>query len=214
MNEFIKTNDLIRERIKTTAKENGLSDKVQTVLANLFDYMVRKPIFGGSHALSSVLYVALCELYELPELCIGECFNPRANFFDNSWVLLDGKIIDMAVCMPLSAAQNGMSGVVVMDIDVTTGMKPVTQYGCKSGARFGYDTQMAINTPFSEYMTACPYERNGLWSVVELILPYDVRFNIDKAKSKYADTKRSIKAVPIQDLNVQDLYDRLYKGLK
>lgn len=184
------SNNLIRKRIQMIAQENGLSEQVQFVLVNLFDYMMKKHMYGCCHAFSSALYVALCELGESPQLCVGECFNPKEKPFDHSWVLLNGKVIDIAIYMPLTQRCNSITGVVIMDVDTVTRAKSDTEYGYKTGLGFGYETEVVINTPFEEYMNAYPFERNGLWAVVKMILPDTIEFDIDKAKVKYANTER------------------------
>ena len=187
------SNNLTRKRIKKISQENGLSEQVQSVLTNLFDYMVRKEIYGGCHAFSSALYVALCELGETPQLCVGECFNPKDKPFDHSWIVLNGKVIDIAIYMPLPQICNGLTGVVIMDIDTATQTKADTKYGYETGLGFGYETELAIHTPFVDYMTAYPYECDGLWTVVKMILPDTVSFNVQKAKAQYANVTRIIK---------------------
>lgn len=184
------SNNLIRKRICTISQENGLSENVQTVLLNLFDYMMRKQMYGCCHAFSSALYVALCELGENPQLCIGECLNPKEKPFDHSWVVLNEKIIDIAIYMPLTQKCNSVTGVIIMDIDTATQSKYDTKYGYKTGLGFGYETEVVAHTPFAEYMNACPFEIGGLWTLVKMILPDTIDFDVDNAKAKYADTER------------------------
>lgn len=186
------SNNLIRKRIQTIAQENGLSEQVRSVLVNLFNYMIAKSLYGGCHALSSVLYVALREIGESPQLCIGECFNPKENAFDHSWITLNDKIIDLAIYMPLSHRRNTVTGVVIMDIDTATKTQTNTKYGYATGSGFGCDAKNTLHTPFVEYMNAYPLEHNGLWNVVKIILPDAVDFDIDKAKTIYANTKRVV----------------------
>lgn len=185
-----KINNLIRKRIQTIAQENGLSEQVQSVFVNLFDYMMKKKLCGCCHAFSSALYVALCELGESPQLCIGECYNPKEKFFDHSWILLNGKIIDIAIYMPLSQRRNSITGVVIMDIDTVTQEKSDTEYGCKKEFGLNDETKKVKHISFIEYMNIWPFESNGLWSVVKSILSDTMEFDIDSSKAKYADTKR------------------------
>lgn len=186
------SNNLVRKRIQTIAKENGLSEQIQFVLLNLFDYMMKKQIYGCCHALSSALYVALCELGESPQLYVGECFTSKEEPFDHSWITLNGKIIDIAIYMPLSQKCNSVTGVVVMDIDTSTQKKVDTQYGYETGLDFDYETKVLIQTPFVEYMNAYPFERNGLWTVVQMILSDTFEFDVNTIKDKYANTERII----------------------
>ncbi len=187
-------NNLVRKRIQTIAQENGLSDHVQSVFLNLFDYMMKKRLYGGCHAFSSALYVALRELGEAPELCIGTCFALRKMTFgfDHSWITLNGKVIDIAIYMPISQKCNSITGVVIMDIDTATQTKTETKYGDKDTQYFDNDTNVVIQTPFVDYMNAYPLERNGLWTVVQLILPDTYQFDISTIKSRYINTKRIV----------------------
>ena len=164
------SNNLIRRRIQTISQENGLSKEVQTVLVNLFDYMMNKQMYGCCHAFSQVLYVALCELGEKPQLYVGECYNFKEKPFDHSWIVLNSKVIDIAIYMPLTQKCNSITGVVIMDIDTATQMKHNTQYGYKTGLGLEDTTKEVLKTPFVEYMNKCPFEHNGLWTVVRRIL--------------------------------------------
>lgn len=184
------SNNLIHKRIQTISQENGLSKEVQTVLVNLFDYMMNKQMYGCCHSFSSALYVALCELGEHPQLCIGECFNVKEKPFDHSWILLNGKIIDIAIYMPLNQRCNSITGVVIMDIDTATQTKYDTQYGYKTGLGFGDEANRVTNMPFVKYMNDCPFEIGGLWTLVKKILPDAFEFDVSKAKQKYANTER------------------------
>ena len=185
------SNNLICKRIKTISQKNNLSGNVQDILVNLFDYMMTKKILGGCHSLSSALYVALCEIGENPKLCIGECYNVKIKPFDHSWILLNGKVIDMAIYMQMNITST-VSGVVIMDIDTTTQEKCCTQYGYETGLGFGLEAQYLLNTPFVEYMDSFPYEKKGLWTLVEKILPEEYTFDINVARKKYANVKRMI----------------------
>lgn len=184
------SNNLIRKRLQTIAQENGLSKDVQTVIVNLFDYMINKQMYGCCHAFSSALYVALCELGEQPQLCVGECYNAKEKPFDHSWIVLNGKVIDIAIYMPLTQKCNSITGVVIMDIDTVTQAKHDTQYGYETGLGLGYETDIVNNMPFVDYMNDYPFEVGGLWTLVKKILPDTFVFDVNEAKQKYADTER------------------------
>lgn len=185
-------NNLIRKRIRTVAENEGLSLDVQNVLVNLFDYMIKKKMYGCCHAFSSALYVALCELGEKPELCVGECYNPNEKPFDHSWITLNGKVIDLAVYMPLTQKCNSITGVIIMDIDISNMKKHNTIYGYETGLGFGMECSMIMQMPFTDYMNNYPFEHNGLWSVVEELLPDMFNFDIQTARIKYANTRRKV----------------------
>lgn len=182
-------NKTIHNRILKIAQNNGLSDNIQYTLIKLFDYMMEKNLYGCCHSLSSALYVALCELEEKPKLCIGECFKSKESPFDHSWIELNGKVIDIAVYMPLTRKINSVTGVIIMDIDTLTQEKYTTQYGCYVSG-LDYIAKTVMETPFSEYMDKCPFEVGGLWNLVKKILPPSIDFDASKAKQKYSSTQR------------------------
>lgn len=191
------SDDEIINRIREVSESAGLSEEVQEVLVRLYAYMMNLPLYGGCHALSSVLYVVLSELGESPELCIGECLNPNEKPFDHSWVLLDGKVIDLAIYLPLSQKPNSISGVVVMDTDISTMSRHNTIYGYVTGLGLGSSCDIPMMLPFDKYMDAYPYGDRGLWGVVEGVLEGILMFDIAKAREKYKGTVRNYKKVGV-----------------
>lgn len=177
-----------RENIRKASTQNGLSEDVQRVILNMLDYMEEKNLCGACHAVTSALYVALCEMGEFPDICIGECRNKV--IFDHSWIVLNGKIIDVAIAMPLIRAT--ATGVVVADIDTTNMQKMKTEYGISDGMGLDNLANMITIVKFTEYMDNFPYEPDGLWGVVRKILPDKYPFNKETAKLKYANVQRKI----------------------
>lgn len=176
-----------RIRMQDISRENDMSKDVTTVITNLFDYMIEKRLRGCCYSFSSALYVALSELGEHPLLCVGECLPSRSNPFDHSWIELNGKILDIAVYMPLVQKT---TGVVIAGIDTATLKKVDTVYGYVTGMGLGPKTREAIDAPFVQYMNKFPFEQGGLWSLVKKILPGTFKFDINEAKREYANTKR------------------------
>jgi len=177
-----------RKNIRKAGERSGLSEDVQTVLLNLMDYMEEKELKGACHAVTSALYVALCEMGESPDICIGECRNQV--LFDHSWIVLNGKIIDMAIAMPLFDMIT--TGAVVADIDTAVMQKTKTAYGVSDGNGLDGLANMITIVKFTEYMDNFPYEPDGLWGVVRKILPDKYPFNKETAKLKYANVQRKI----------------------
>ena len=186
------SNSLITKKIIFVSQQNGLSEDIQYVLVKLFDYMQTKKLCGACHALSAVLYVALCELGEKPDLYIGECYNPNVPPFDHSWVVLNNKIIDIAIYFPLFEIVNSISGVIVMDIDVVSQEKTKTIYGYKTKAGLGSEATHILSVPFVTYMDNFPFEDGGLWSVVKKILPQSFKSDNDAIKNKYTNVSRIV----------------------
>lgn len=137
------------------------------------------------------MYVALSELGFCPSLCIGECnANNGLKPFDHSWVVLDGKIVDVAISRPLPPVKP-FCGVVVGDIDVSTGKKINVLYGICTPVGFAPDTQVVLNRSFVWYMDSFPFERRGgLWTVVGRVL--DKQVNVSALRDKYRGTVRTV----------------------
>lgn len=154
--------------------------------------MMDKKLAGGCHAISSVLYVVLKEVGEKPELCIGECQKRGLPPFDHSWVTLNGKIVDLAIYLPLDMRKGECGGPVVSGVDVISRGKPSIDYGITTGLRFDWNTSTVIKVPFNEYMSEFPDEKDGLWTVIENALPSSRNFDIAAMKEKYKDVKRVV----------------------
>ena len=79
-----------------------------------------------------------------------------------------------------------------MDVDTVTQKITDTKYGYETGLGFGNEAKFALQTPFVDYMDAYPFEQNGLWTVVQMILPETTSFDINMIKYKYEKTERII----------------------
>lgn len=163
---------------------NNYSEEAGLVISKLFNIMILKEMRGFCHASSSILYVCLSELGLLPKLVIGEA-NIGNKFFDHSWISLDGKIIDLAIALPLDYSDE--VGPVILDTDLLKNEKTIVEYGNNSGQDFGEDTKKIIATNFTEYMNNAPFEQ-GLWTFVKLILNKNI--NIKELQQKYKNTIR------------------------
>lgn len=184
------SNNLVKKRMQSIMLNAGYDNTAASVLVNLFDYMMKNSFLGGCHVLSSVLYVALCELGLKPKLYIGECIKQGKLPFDHSWISLGGEIIDLAVYMPLDGKINEMSGPVVLGTDVVTMKKTELSYGANTGLPMSAETEMVMNTSFSAYMSGYPRERNGAWTVVKNILSLGGSSDVQELAKKYDDTQR------------------------
>jgi hypothetical protein len=180
----------IIENIKEVVNANGYCVEIGDIIVSLYTYMVSHNLFGGCHALSSVLYVALREMGFNPILLIGECQLQGQKPFDHSWLSMDNKIIDLAIFMPLTQIVNSVSGPVVFDEDVITLRKTNLQYGINTHLPLSADTNNVINLPFCDYMDYFPNETEGLWTVLKNIMPPSYVFNLYDLKEKYKTTTR------------------------
>lgn len=62
-------------------------------------------------------------------------------------------------------------------------------YGVK-GNGLDWQALAVINSTFNDYMDSFPFNKKGLWGVVEEILQHDIDINI--LKEKYNNTKRKL----------------------
>lgn len=179
-------NEHILAGIKEICAEGGYSADVVNVFYGLLRYIQEKTLRGACHATCAALYVALSEMGLYPMLCVGEV-EGNDLLFDHSWIMLDGKIVDLAICNTLNEGVE--LNPVILGKDVLTKDPPRLKYGV---IRSGLDAEAMIATsvPFSDYMDAFPYEKNGLWDVVAFLL--DGQFSEDTCeylREKYADTE-------------------------
>lgn len=186
------SNREIRSKISSIITSLGYKNAVESTIYNLFIYMIYNQFQGGCHALSSVLYVALCEIGLKPILCIGECEYPNQKPFDHSWIELDGKVIDLAIYLPLDQSVGSFGGPVICDIDILTSQNSPIKYGINTGLPLSEETRFILDCPFSDYMTSFPNEVNGLWTVLRKILPKYYSFNIAKLYEKYLNVERTL----------------------
>jgi hypothetical protein len=162
-----------------------ISTYLEKSVINLYNFMIKENWCGACHASSSVLYVALSELGFKPVLCIGEV-EGEGLYFDHSWIVLDGKIIDLSLSMTML---NGMSvcGLIVCGKDIDTNEAPNLQYGI-CGRGLEGEAKMVMNMPFVQYMNGFPYGKDGLWTIVAKVLEKEV--DINQMRKKYKNTRR------------------------
>lgn len=186
--------NLMKKRISQLVMSANYDENVLNTILATYDYMRcanQTGLSGGCHALSSVLYVVFCELGLNPELFVGECQKPGDKPFDHSWVTIDGKILDIAIYMPLQGMVGSTTGPVIFNIDALTMKTVETVYGINTGLPMSNQTIFAIETPFSEYMSMFPYEIGGLWSLVKKVAPTGLNLDVQNLYRKYSTTKRN-----------------------
>lgn len=177
---------LVLNGISEICLSEGYNADVVRILFSMFLYIQERGLRGACHAACAALYVALSETGHYPTLCVGEVEGDDL-LFDHSWIVLDGKIIDIAICKTLD--ENVKANPIVFGKDVITKESPAFRYGVvRSGLDF--DAIVATMGSFSDYMTAFPYEKNGLWDVVGVLL--DDHFDketIEYLKEHYANAE-------------------------
>lgn len=168
------------ELIKNILKKENYDDLVAQFICNLYDYMKEKKWTGACHATCAIMYVGLCELGYSPQLCIGEV--GASNFiFDHSWIILDDKIIDLAIAMTLQDDLS-VSSPIILDKDIYSLNIYSLNYGVDGN---GLDMHAKIfeQMNFIEYMDFYPNDEKGLWGILEKVYPKEI--NIENIKYKY-----------------------------
>lgn len=170
------------ELIKSVVNEQGYDDRLSGFLCSMFRYMNDRQWIGACHATCSVMYVALSEMGYDVELCMGEVESAEGKLcFDHSWLLLDGKIVDLAAAMTLMGGLP-VSNPIVLDKDIRTGEKFSLYYGIyRSG--LDREAQFVKEVPFVKYMDSYPDAKGGLWTVLSMV--YSEKIDIEKLKQKY-----------------------------
>lgn len=79
---------------------------------------------------------------------------------------------------------------IVLSTDVVTKSTPKLTYGVETGLGFDFQTQQLLRMPFVDYLDNYPFEKNGLWTVIQRISP--VPINYRTLREKYSNVQRKI----------------------
>ena len=183
---FYKESMSDKSLIYAIVNDSGYDESLARVISNMNDYIKTKQLQGACHSSSSVLYVALSELGYRPSLLIGEVSGDKLPF-DHSWIELDGEIIDMAISYTLDNGR-AASEPIVLSKNIRFGIPPSLEYGVTYLGLNGEALQV-YRMQFVDYMDMYPYEKNGLWTVVQRVLENDI--DIKALREKYKDTERT-----------------------
>ena len=181
-------NEKYKENIEKIIKDNKLDQRVSKIIYRLYDYIHNNNWWGACHACSSVLLVSLSELGLKPTLCVGVAKKGNI-YFDHSWITLNGKIIDLAICMTMNCGK-AASEPIVMNINLENGkINEDVEYGVGQ-FDLDFETIVYIKTPFVLYMDSYPMCKNGLWDIVNYVLGKESA--PDKYRKKYKHVKKRI----------------------
>ena len=166
--------------------------RTQSLKTDIPANLKKNNLLGACHATASAMYVALSEQGFKTELCVGEIGSPDMSPFDHSWVTVDDKVIDLACYMPLPNPEGITiaSYPIVLSTDVVTKSTPKLTYGVETGMGFDFQTQQLLRMPFVDYLDNYPFEKNGLWTVIQRISP--VPINYRTLREKYSNVQRKI----------------------
>ena len=185
-----KRNRPLNEKIADVIQSNGLNPLLGDLLYNAYRLIIGR-MAGMCHALSSVLYVGISETGYEPEICIGEVDDPlqRVTRFDHSWILLNGKIIDIAIAYvidnPILHTAKELTGPIILNNDLKTGRTYDMVYGVQGFGieGLGPETRFVMNAPFCDYM-----DGGHLWDLLKSIYPGEL--NVAELREKYRNVSR------------------------
>lgn len=175
--------DVVAEAVEHVS---DLKPLARQSIVNLMRYIEEYEWQGGCHAISSVLYVLLCECGVDAQLCIGEVRCDGLPAFDHSWVTVADEVYDLT-CGISIVSNTRIFGPVIAGVDVSTQGPTRVEYGING---IGLDSQAEAvrKMRFGAYMDGYPESKNGLWDIVRACLPFyrDVR----PLRTRYGYTRR------------------------
>jgi len=184
-----------------TAQELTPNTQTGRDLLNVFgkslQWIYSKEYRGGCHDTSAAIYILLSELGLTPVLCIGEVKYGRS-FFDHSWIELNNKIYDAAVCMPNLAGVP--SSPVFASKDLTTNQDSELIYGVTSPMGYDEAAKTILNMTLREYSEFHSGDPNKVWNLTKtLAKEAGMKINIGKIRDKYSHIRRQERHEPVLD---------------
>jgi hypothetical protein len=83
------------------ASKTQSGNTIFNIFGSSLEWIYSTEYRGGCHDTSAAIYILLSEQGLSPHLCIGEV-KYSESYFDHSWIELNNKIYDAAICMPLA----------------------------------------------------------------------------------------------------------------
>jgi hypothetical protein len=164
-----------QDNIEKLFKDEPEGDKVVVVLSSILDFMLTKNWRGACHESCGVLYVLLNELGLECEWRLGgvkfkdeKTTDGKAICFDHSWILLHGKIIDLAICR--TNAPSFDKAPTVMDRNIENSEEPFAVYDYTSGQDDDIHAARVKATPLSSYFDKSSlHKKLGTWLFIQQI---------------------------------------------
>ena len=98
----------------------------ETALKSIAKQLSNKDWSGACHATSAMMHIMFSENGHKSRLLLGQG-KLRHQYFDHSWVEIDGKTFDIAIAFGLEAQTH--SGPIFAGIDLDSGIPPLITYG-------------------------------------------------------------------------------------
>lgn len=169
------------------------------ILLNVFgkslEWIYSRKYRGGCHDTSAAIYILLSELKLSPVVCIGEVKHDQS-FFDHSWIELDSKIYDAAVCMP--NLEGVPSSPVFASKDLTTNQDTELIYGVRSPVGYDDAVKNILHMTFGEYSEIHTDDPNKVWNLAKTLgKEAGIKINVGNIREKYSHIKRLERHEPI-----------------
>lgn len=204
----VLTSNLLELKVKDILTDVH-SDEISIIIVELYNIIQNLNWGGACHSISSILYILLTELGLDATLCIGEV-KSKIGCFDHSWVELDNRVYDIAICKGLNGVV--VSNPIVNSYDIITKQNSTLLYGGERIYPMDRDALAIMYIPFTEYMDSFPinnimsdselkrmstmydYAISDLWSFV-IGVGSKVGLELDRntLRSKYENTIRQSK---------------------
>ncbi|WP_110689417.1 lasso peptide biosynthesis protein [Salinicola endophyticus] len=169
---------------------NKNDEIVSQVYSRMLQLIVKTKNKGACHNTSAVLHVILNELGINNSLCIGEV-KTGEKYFDHSWIEIDGKIYDAAICMPLDGGRYHPPVFASIDLDSET--KTELGYGIPSPGGLDDPAKSIAKTSLGDYALRTPIA-NRLWLMAEqLASELGYKLDAEKLEHKYASKFRVLR---------------------
>lgn len=119
---------------------------------NLHKFIIKNGWQGASYASVAMMFAVAKKLGIDAKPCIGECIQKNQELFDHSWLLIDEKIYDIAISMPLEL--ESATGPVFASIDMKTKKEVDIEYGIKHKG-LGKEALLPFNQNIYRYLRGC-----------------------------------------------------------
>lgn len=169
----------------------GCDRNMAKALESVWTVMEGSNWLGACHATTSIIYILLAELGYEPEIYIGELILPGSfHKFDHSWIEVNGKVIDLAIALPLN--QVGRQEPVVMGREVISSKVPNMKYKSQNfPPNFDYQAQKVKDVSIYKYLEEAPEQIYEYFNkILQDVIP---NLSKDDIKEKYSDTYRQVK---------------------
>lgn len=178
-------------RYNRVISSEGCDKDMSNILETVWKIMEENNWIGACHATTSIIYILLSEFGYKPKIYIGELTLPNSfNKFDHSWVEVDGKVIDLAIALPLNPASSQEP--VIMGKEAFSNKIPKMIYKSSSHPpKLDAQAQKVKEMPIYTYLEEAPGQIYGFFNqVLQDIIPTLSHENI---KEKYSNVYRKVK---------------------